>query len=315
LFIFKYLFIFFILFLSIINASNSKKIAYIVNDTTIPFWEIMSKGITNKANFLNYQIVIYDAKNKKEELEFTIKAIKEEVDGIIISPSDSSACTTVLKLANKANIPVVISDVGSDSKDYISYISSNNKEGAYNIGKILSTKMYELNKQDGSVGIIAIPQKRLNGQERTAGFIQALNEANIKGANIKQLETWSPKETYTFTKEFISDYPNLKAIWLQTSNTYNGALQAIKDSKKEDEILLITFDAEPIFLDLIKNGTLLGSAMQQPYLMGQEAMSTMNKYLNNEKVEKNIEIPILIVSSKNIKQMLPIIKTNVLGIE
>lgn len=202
-----------------------KKLAYIVSDTRIPFWAIMGRGVKHGADSLGYELDIYSAENNaKHELEFTIKAIKENVAGIIVSPTTSSACVTILKFAKRACIPVVISDIGTDSGEYISYISSNNKEGAYQIGKILAKKLHKLGWQDGRVGIVAIPQKRLNGQARTAGFIKAMDKAGIKGAGIKQQSTWTEEETYQFSQVMINDYPDLRAIWLQGSDRYKGAL-------------------------------------------------------------------------------------------
>lgn len=295
---------------------SKQKIIYLTSDINVPFWQIMAKGIKNTTDSLNYKFEIYSSNNNaKKELELTIKAIQEKVSGIIISPSNSSACVTILKLAKSAGIPVVISDVGTDSGEYVSYISSNNKDGAYKIGKILSKKMINNKWNNGKVGIIAIPQKRLNGQERTAGFMEALDEANIKGANIKQMVEWTKEETYNFTKQFIINYPNLKAIWLQTSNLYNSALKAIKDMKKEKDLLLVTFDAEPEFLELIPKEKIIASGMQQPYLMGKIAAQTLNNHLNGFKVKRNIQIPILAVTTENIATKLPLIKQNVLGIE
>jgi len=298
------------------NLHKQKKLAYIVSDIRIPFWKIMAKGIKNASDSLGYDFEIYDAQNSaKKELEVTIKAIQDNVSGIIVSPTNSSACVTILKLAQNAGIPVVVADIGADSGEYVSYISSNNRQGAYEIGKVLVKKMREKNWQNGLVGIIAIPQKRLNGQERTAGFMHALDEANIKGADIKQFIKWTEEETYNYSKEMINNYPNLRAIWLQTSNLYDGALRAIKDLGKKDEIILIAFDAEPVFLDLIPKGVIIGSGMQQPYLMGEEAATTMGKHLNGQKVEKNIQLPILTISTDNIAKKLPLIHRNVLGME
>lgn len=312
--------------ISIINATeikknndlntNKKRLVYLSSDMRIPFWKIMARGIKNATDSLGYELEIYSADNiARKELEFTVKAIQDKVSGIIVSPTNSSACVTILKLAKNAGIPVVISDIGTDSGEYVSYISSNNKEGAYKIGKILAKKMLQLGWQDGKVGIIAIPQKRLNGQARTAGFMKAMDEAGIKGADIKQQITWTEEETYNYSKEMIAKFPELKAIWLQSSNRYNGALRAIDEAGKKGNILLISFDAEPIFLELIPKKILLGAAMQQPYLMGEESVYAMHKYLNGKNVKKNLQLPILDISAKNISKMLPIIKRNVLGIE
>lgn len=312
----KFFVIFILLNSYLLHASPSKKIVYITADMKIPFWSIMSKGISNITHNHNYEFEIYDSKNSaKIELMHTINAIKDRVDGIIVSPTNSSACVTILKLAKKANIPVVISDVGTDGGDYVSYISSNNKLGAYHIGNTLVKEMKKRGFDNKKVGIIAIPQKRLNGQQRTAGFMEALNQANIKGADIKQLINWSDEETYEYTKELITRFPNLGAIWLQTSNIYKGAIKAINDLNKQNEVLLIAFDAEPEFIQLIKNNTIIASGMQQPYLMGQKAALSMHKYLDNQNVMQDIQIPVLTVTTKNINEIKEEINLNVLGIE
>lgn len=293
---------------------NKKNIAYIVSDTSIPFWQIMSKGIESKAKEFDYNIKIYNSKNNaKEELISTVNAIKNKVDAIVVSPTNSSACVTILKLAKEANIPVVISDIGTDEGEFLSFISSNNYQGAYDIGKILAKQIKRLNYETSRVGIIAIPQKRKNGQKRTAGFLKALNEENIKGAGIEQQVNFSLNETYNLSKKLIETYPDLKALWLQGSDKYQGALKAIKESKRE--ILLITFDAEPIFLELIPKGILVGAAMQQPFLMGEKAIETLNSYFNKQKIEKFIELSVLGISKDNIQEELPIIKRNVLGLK
>ena len=166
----------------------------------------------------------------------------------------------------------------------------------------------------GSVGIVSIPQKRVNGKLRTQGFMKALDEAGIKGAGLLQQVDFSYKETYNHSMSLIKKNPDLKAIWLQGSDKYKGALDAIKDTGNEGKILLICFDAEPEFLDMIPKGILVGAAMQQPFLMGQEAVYAMDDYLNGKKVEKNKQLEILAIGAENIKKNLPIIKRNVLGI-
>lgn len=295
------------------NAAE-KHIAYLVSDTRIPFWNIMKRGIEYRARSLGYKVDIYSADNDaKRELEGTAKAIQDKVDGIIISPTNSSAAATILKLAKAASIPVVIADIGADSGEYVSYIASDNQEGSYQLGKLLVKALQAKQWDKGSVGIIAIPQKRANGKVRTAGFMKALDEAGIKGAALRQQVDFSFKETYGFTKELIAANPDIRALWLQGSDRYQGALDAIADSGKKGQILLICFDAEPEFLDMIPKGTLTGAGMQQPFLMGEEAVAAMDAHLNGGKVLQRQLLPVLPVSAENIKDLLPAIRRNVLG--
>lgn len=304
-------------FISNLYSNQQKKLAYIVSDINIPFWQIISKGIKDKSNELGYEIHIYSSNNlKKNELENLASAISLKIDGLIISPINSSTASTLLEIANMNKIPTIVADIGSDSQDYLSFISSDNKKGAYELGKILSKYMKSLSwNKEGTVGIIAIPQKRLNGKDRTIGFIKALEEDNIKVSGMYQQVDFSYEETYNYSKKLIDENKNLRAIWLQGSDKYKGALDAIKKVNKQNEIALICFDAEPEFLEMIQNGDLVASAMQQPYIIGQEAVVTLNNYFNNKEVKKEQKMEILSISKENIDDKLKIIKLNVLGIK
>ena len=304
-------------FISNLYSNQQKKLAYIVSDINIPFWQIISKGIKDKSNELGYEIHIYSSNNlKKNELENLASAISLKIDGLIISPINSSTASTLLEIAKMNKIPTIVADIGSDSQDYLSFISSDNKKGAYELGKILSKYMKSLSwNKEGTVGIIAIPQKRLNGKDRTIGFIQALEEDNIKVSGMYQQVDFSYEETYNYSKKLIDENKNLRAIWLQGSYKYKGALDAIKKANKQNEIALICFDAEPEFLEMIQNGDLVASAMQQPYIIGQEAVVTLNNYFNNKEVKKEQKMEILSISKENIDDKLKIIKLNVLGIK
>jgi ribose transport system substrate-binding protein len=298
------------------NPKDGKKVTYIVSDLRIPFWSIMAKGVESKAKELGYEIDVYSADNlMKKELQNTVKAIRQKSDGVILSPTNSSAAVTVLKLLKNANIPVVISDIGTENGEYVSFISSDNKDGAYKIGKVLTKEMKQKGFEYGTVGIISIPQRRKNGRERTEGFMRALTEANIKSSNLYQQVDFSYKETYDFSTKLIKEDPKLKAIWLQGSDRYKGALDAIRDTGKKGKILLICFDAEPIFLELIPKGILVGAAMQQPFLMGEKAMQSLDKHLNGVDVKQKQKLPILAISKENIDENMDTIKRNVLGLQ
>ena len=43
------------------NKTLNKKIAYIVSDTSIPFWQIMTKGLKDKSLKLGYEVIIYNS--------------------------------------------------------------------------------------------------------------------------------------------------------------------------------------------------------------------------------------------------------------
>ncbi|MEN8304260.1 MAG: substrate-binding domain-containing protein, partial [Campylobacterota bacterium] len=171
------------------------------------------------------------------------------------------------------------------------------------------------NIKNGSVGIVAIPQKRKNGQLRTQGFLKALKENNYKAGGLLEQIDFSCDETYRLTEELLSKNKSIKAIWLQGSDRYKAALRAINDLELKKDVSLITFDAEPEFLELIPKGVLIASGMQQPFLMGTKAIESLDKHLKGKKVQKIKQLDVLTVSTDNIKNNITNIQRNVFGIK
>ncbi|WP_404384226.1 substrate-binding domain-containing protein [Caenispirillum salinarum] len=297
------------------DAGAPPRLAYLVSDLGIPFWDIMWRGVRSEAARRGYAVEVFSAGNSpRDELGHVVQVIRQGVQGLIVSPTTSSACVTILDLAEKAGIPVVISDVGTDGGRYVSTISSDNEAGAHGIGVILANALAERGWLDGSVGIVAIPQKRANGQARTAGFMRAMEERSIRVSGIRQQMDFSYQETFDHTSDLLRADPALRAIWLQGSDRYQAALDAIAAAGRTGEVLLLTFDAEPEFLDLIPQGVLVGAGMQQPFLMGEKAAAAMDRHLRGETVDQVRKLPVLAVSQDNIEELTPLIRRNVLGL-
>lgn len=292
------------------------RLAYLVSDLRIPYWDIMWRGVRAAAERRGLAVAVYSAENSpRAELTHLVDVIGQGVDGIIVSPTTSSAAVVILDLAGRAGIPVVIADIGTDGGDHVSYIASDNEAGAHGLGILLADALAERGWGDGTVGIVAIPQKRANGQARTAGFMRAMGERNIRVSGLRQQADFSYRETFDHTADLLAADPGLRAVWLQGSDRYQAALDAIAAAGRAGEVLLLTFDAEPEFLDLIPQGVLLGAGMQQPFLMGEKAVVAMDRHLRGQPVEPLLMLPVLAVSADTIQDQGRLIRRNVLGLD
>src|SRR5665213_1343830 len=155
--------------------AQSKAIVYITPGLDLPFWRYLSKGIEAAAKKGGYTYQALDSHNSADtQLKNAQDAIARGVAGIAISPTDSSTAPSVLALAARAHIPVVVADIGTNSGEYVSFVISDNKEGAHGVGKALAEALKEKGWTDGSIGLITISQARKNGQARTGGFRDAM---------------------------------------------------------------------------------------------------------------------------------------------
>jgi ribose transport system substrate-binding protein len=297
--------------------AENKEIVYLTPGLDLPFWRYLSKGIEAEAKKEGYSYTALDSHNSAEtQLKNAQDAIARGVAGIAISPTDSSTAPSVLALAARAKIPVVVADIGTNSGDYVSFVISDNKEGARGVGVALAEALKEKGWTDGSIGLITISQARKNGQARTGGFRDAMKEAGIaKEAGLQQMQSYTADETFKFTQDMLTANPNMRGMFIQTDQPTLGALRAIKAAHREGTLLVAAFDGIPDFVDLLKNGEIVASGMQQPYLMGVKSGEALVTALKGGKPEKEILVPIVIATSKNIDQILPTIKQTVFANE
>jgi ribose transport system substrate-binding protein len=299
------------------HAADSKEIVYLTPSLNLPFWRYLSNGIESVAKKEGFSYTALDSNNSAEtQLKNAQDAIARGVAGIAISPTDSSTAPSVLAAAARAKIPVVVADIGTNSGDYVSFIISDNKQGAFGVGEALAAALKEKGWTDGSVGLVTISQARKNGQARTAGFREAMKNAGItKEAGLQQMQAYTADETFKFTQDMLTANPDMKAMFIQTDQPTMGALRAIKAGHRDGTLLVAAFDGIPEFVDLLKKGDIVASGMQQPYLMGVKSGEALISAIKGGTPEKQILVPIIVATSKNIDEILPTIKQTVFGNE
>jgi len=304
--------------LTVPARAASKTIVYLTPGLDLPFWRYLSKGVESAARAKGYDFLALDSRNNPQtQLQNAQDSIAKGVAGIVISPTDSSTAPSVLELAKRANIPAVIADIGTNSGDYVSFIISNNYEGAKGVGVALAQALKKKGWESGSVGLITISQARKNGQARTQGFRDGLVEGGVKTkeAGLQQMQSYTADETFKFTQDMLTANPDMRGLFIQTDQPAIGALRAIKAARRDGQILVAAFDGIPEFVDLLKSDQIVASGMQQPYLMGQKSGEAMMSHIAGESVEKEISVPILTVTSENIDKELPVVKQTVFANE
>ncbi|WP_319532719.1 substrate-binding domain-containing protein [uncultured Cohaesibacter sp.] len=294
-------------------VAQEKSIAYLTPSVNVQFWRYVATGAEAAAKEGGYTIKTLDSANDaKTQLQNAQDAIAQGVAGIVISPTDSSTAPSVLKLAENAGVPVVIADIGTNEGEYVSFVGSDNYAGAVGIGKETAKILKEKNWTDGSFGIIGIPQARINGQLRSKGFREAMAEVGMTNEiPLQQMQTFTAEESYRFAQDMITAYPDLRAIFVESDVQSIGAQQAVRAARKSEDMIIAAFDGTPELVEKIKKGDIIGSGMQQPYLMGFAATEALIKHIAGEKVEKEIALPVLIVTSSNINDLHDEMKLNV----
>jgi ABC-type sugar transport system substrate-binding protein len=285
---------------------ESYEIAYLTPGLNVPFWKYLSDGIKQAAAAADAKIEVtdYDSRNDAAtQLQNAQDAITRGVDAIIISPTDSSTAPAVLELAADSNVPVIIADIGTDSGDYVSFVISSNEQGAYEAGQVLMEQMKAAGWEGSDVVMITISQARINGQNRTKGITRAVEEGGSKIAQYLESEDYTRAEAQQQALDLLTANPDARGFFTQHDEATLGTWTAIEDSGKENDIILVGFDGSPESVELIRAGKLKAASMQQPVLMGRMAMDVTLKHLRGEEVEKETEVPTILVTTENLSEV------------
>ena len=80
--------------------------------------------------------------------------------------------------------------------------------------------------------------------------------------------------------------------------------EALKEAGKIGKVTIIGFDEDPITLGGVKEGTIVGTVVQQPYEWGYQGMKDLAKYLEGDKsfipANKLIIVPTKIIDKSNV---------------
>ena len=283
------------------------QVAYLTPDLNVPFWKYLSDGIKQQAETdaaesgAEITVTDYDSRNDAgTQLQNAQDAITAGVNLSILSPTDSSSAPTVLELAVENNVPVVIADIGTDEGEYVSFVISTNEQGAYEAGQALVERMRANGCEGGDIAMVTISQARLNGQNRTRGITRAIEEGGGEIVQFLQSEDYTRAEAQQQTSDLLSANPDICGFFTQHDEAALGALTAIEESGRAEDLAFASFDGSPESVELIRQGKLVAASMQQPVLMGRIAMEVGLQHLRGEEVERETSVPTILVTPENL---------------
>jgi ribose transport system substrate-binding protein len=154
--------------------------------------------------------------------------------------------------------------------------------------------------EGGDVIMITISQARLNGQNRTKGITRAVEEAGSKIVQFLQSEDYTRAEAQTQASDLLSANPEACGFFTQHDEAALGTFAALEESGRAESVAFASFDGSPESVELIRQGKLVASSMQQPVLMGRISLEVGLKHLRGEEVEKETEVPTILVTPDNL---------------
>jgi ribose transport system substrate-binding protein len=96
-------------------------------------------------------------------------------------------------------------------------------------------------------------------------------------------------------ENILQAQPEIAGVFAHNDEMILGAIQAAEAAKRTG-IVFVGFDAIDDAVQAVKDGKLAATVAQQPAEIGKLGVETALKFLNGEQVEKNIPVPLSLVT-------------------
>ncbi len=273
-------------------AKNSKTIGLVVSTLNNPFFVTLKDGAAKKAKALGYQLIVLDSQNDSaKELSNVEDLVQQQIDVLLINPTDSDAVVNAVKSANNAKIPVITIDRASNGGQVVTHIASDNVAGGKMAAEFIAKQLKGKGKVVELQGIPGTSAAR----DRGKGFNDGLKAYSGIKVVAQQGADFDRQKGLSVMENILQAQPELNAVFAHNDEMALGALKAIQAAKRTG-ILVVGFDAIDDAVKAVKAGQMAATVAQQPDLMGELGVTNADKVLKGQKVEKAIPVSLKLIT-------------------
>lgn len=261
------------------QAADKKTLVFVANGAS-DFWKAAEAGVKKAQTELpGYKLQFKYPSQSSAAIQERLMddLVASGVSGIMVSAVDPKTETDALNRVAK-NTLLLTTDSDAPQSNRLAYIGSSNVAAGKQVGEILKKALPDGGKCMAFVGLPGAD----NARERIEGIKDV-----IKGTKIQIVDVRADDIDQARAKRNVEDtltaHPEVNCMLGIYSYNIPQIYQALKEAGQLGKITVTGFDDDPITLGGIKEGTIVGTVVQQPYLWGYEGMKDMAKILEGDK--------------------------------
>ena len=282
------------------QSQGKKTLAFVVNGAS-DFWKAAEAGVKKAQTELpNYTLTFKYPEQSSAAIQTRIMddLVAAGVAGIMVSAVDPKTMGDALNRVG-GQVALFTTDSDAPNSKRIVYIGSSNVDAGKQAGQLMLKALPNGGKCMGFVGLPGAD----NARERIEGV-----KETIKGSKIELVDVRADDIDQTRAKRNVEDTitarPEINCMVGFYSYNTPRIYEALKEAGKIGKVTIIGFDEDPITLGGVKEGTIVGTVVQQPYEWGYQGMKDLAKYLEGDKsfipANKLIIVPTKIIDKSNV---------------
>ena len=246
-------------------------IALILSTNEGDYWKMIKMGADAAAKEFNVSLV-FNAPGNETDAKGQIELVRQALDSpkiraLVLAANDYDALAEVVEDATHQGIPVITIDSEVNSTEIKSFIGTDNYEAGRKVGQ----KMLELmNNPSSRFAILGTKKRDRNTIQREAGIIDLFADyPQVKLVDTKYLESESDTDLVGSTvHSWLEDGHPINGIIAMNTEASIVAAAELKRMGLRGKVKLVTFDHTLEALELLQEGTIQATVIQNPYSMG-----------------------------------------------
>lgn len=289
------------------HAEDKPKVALVMKSLANEFFRTMEDGAKDyqKAHADEFELIANGIKNETdtgEQIRIVEQMVNAGAKALVIAPADSKALVSAVKKAMDQGVVVINIDNRLDpallkSKGIsVPFVGPDNRKGARLVGDYLANEKLKAGDQ---VGIIEGVPTTTNAQQRTAGFKDAMDAAQIKIVSV-QSGNWEIDKGNAVAASMLNEYPDLKALLAGNDSMALGAVSAVRAAGKAGQVQVVGYDninaIKPMLADGRVLATLDQAASQQAVYGIQAALKMVKGEKPDVDADNVIQTPVQLIT-------------------
>jgi len=294
-------------------AQDKKQLVFVVNGAS-DFWKIAEAGVKKAQGELpNYDLSLKYPEQAAAAIQQRVleDLVAAGASAIMVSAVDPKNMTEGLNKIG-SQVPLFTTDSDAPQSNRIAYIGSSNTELGKDAGKLMLQALPDGGKCIGFVGLLGAD----NAVERINGVKEV-----IKGSKVELIDVRGDEIDQTRAKRNVEDAlaatPDVACLVGFYSYNTPRIYEVLKETGNLGKIKVIGFDEDPITLGGVKEGSIVGTVVQQPFEWGYQGMKLMAKSLEGDKsgipADGIIIVPGKVIDKSNVDQFEADLKAAISG--
>lgn len=291
-------------------AAKPLTLAVIPKSIGSEFWETVEVGAREAAKELGVTIK-WEGAAMETELAEQNKIIENMVnlgvDGMALAPLNNRTMKKSVESVVAAGIPVVIFDSSVDGDAHISYVATDNEAAGALAAEYLVDRLKD---EDKRVFMIRYIQGTASTEQRTQGFLKATEQGGLnvvaspysEDATVAGSIKTASNTLERYVKDGKLEVDGVFAANLLSTMGLLTALQDLRQSGVDVNVVFVGFDTSPNLIEELQNGGIDALVAQNPQRIGYLAVETLVKHLRGEEVEPLIDTGVELVTRERLEK-------------